>query len=48
MINIRSSLGGVVHDGGVVFSPWTTYCEIFHSHKPMGFYLGGLYNMKTW
>ena len=19
-----------------LFSPWTTYCEIFHTHKPMG------------
>ena len=30
-----------------LFSPWPTYCEIFHTYKPMGFYLGGLYNMKT-
>ena len=30
-----------------LFNPWATYCEIFHSCKPMGFYLGGLHNVKT-
>ena len=29
-----------------LFSPWATYCEIFHTHKPMGLSSGGLNNVN--
>ena len=29
-----------------LFSPLATYCEIFHTHKPMGLLSGGLNNVN--
>ena len=29
-----------------LFSPWATYYEIFHTHKPMGILSGGLNNVN--
>ena len=29
-----------------LFSPWATYCKIFHTHKPMGLLSGRLSNLN--